>query len=217
VADAGNYTIRKVTPAGVVTTLAGLSDSFGSADGKGSEARFCFLKCGKCPTGSSGLAVDSASNVYVADAGNYTIRKVTPAGVVTTLAGLPGSSGSADGTGNTARFGGYWANDYWIGPTGVAVDIAGTVLVVDAGNHTIRKGYPAPRILNSGPGFGITGGQFGFNLTGPAGRSVVVEASTDLVSWLPRWTNTFTFPATLSFSDAQSGVSSHRFYRARLP
>ena len=72
----------------------------------------------------------------------------------------------------------------------------------------------APIILNSGPEFGFDGGQFGFNLTGPAGRSLVVEASTDLVSWLPLWTNTFT--GALNFSDPQSGVYSNRFYRARL-
>ena len=95
VADTGNHTIRKVTPAGVVTTLAGLAGSSGSADGTGSAARFNY---------PPGVAVDSAGNVYVADTGNHTIRKVTPAGVVTTLAGLAGSSGSADGTGSAARF-----------------------------------------------------------------------------------------------------------------
>ena len=95
VADTDNHTIRKVTPAGVVTTLAGLAGSPGSADGTGSAARFY------CPRG---VAVDSAGNVYVADTGNHTIRKVTPAGVVTTLAGLAGSAGSADGTGSAARF-----------------------------------------------------------------------------------------------------------------
>ena len=113
VADTGNNTIRKVTPAGVVTTLAGLAGSSGSADGTGSAARFNY---------PSGVAVDSAGNVYVADTGNNTIRKVTPAGVVTTLAGLAGSPGSADGTGSAARF-------YY--PHGVAVDSAGNVYVAD--------------------------------------------------------------------------------------
>ena len=109
----GNYTIRKITPSGVVSTLAGLAGSFGSADGTGSAARFYY------PTG---VAVDSAGNVYVADTGNDTIRKITPSGVVSTLAGLAGSFGSDDGTGSAARF-----HD----PTGVAVDSAGNVYVAD--------------------------------------------------------------------------------------
>ena len=126
----------------------------------------------------------------------------------TTLAGSDVGYGSVDGTGSGARFN---------GPTGVPVDSAGNVYVADTYNHTIRKGYPAPRILNSGPGFGFNGGQFGFNLMGPESRSVVVEASTDLVSWLPLWTNTFTFPAALSFREPQSRFHSNRFYRAHLP
>ncbi len=141
----------------------------------------------------------------MADTGNNTIRKVTAAGVVTTLAGLAGSIGSADGTGNAARF---------HQPYGVAVDNAGNVHVAD-NNNTIRKGYPAPMILSSGPGFGFNGSQFGFILTGPTGQLVVVDGSTDLVSWLPLWTNTFA--SDLSFSDPQNGVSTNRFYRARLP
>src|SRR5207248_461195 len=95
VADTGNDTIRKITPAGVVTTLAGLAGSYGSADGTGSAARFFF---------PAGLATDSSGNVYVADYSNYTIRKITPAGLVTTLAGLAGNQGSADATGSAARF-----------------------------------------------------------------------------------------------------------------
>jgi hypothetical protein len=129
---------------------------------------------------------------------------------VTTLAGLPGRYGSTDGTGSDARFGNRWAGSY-----GVAVDSAGTVYDADTYNNTIRKGYPPLAITSSGPNFGFSGGLFGFNLTGPAGKSVVIEASTDLVSWLPIWTNTFV--GTLHFSDPQSGVSSKRFYRAHLP
>jgi sugar lactone lactonase YvrE len=124
VADAGNHTIRKITPGRVVSTLAGLANSSGSADGTGSAARF------DVPVGG---AVDSSGNVYVADLGNHTIRKITPGGVVSTLAGLAGSSGSTDGTGSAARF--------WL-PNGVAVDSSGNVYVADTENSTIRKITP---------------------------------------------------------------------------
>ncbi len=124
VADTWNQTIRKVTPGGVVTTLAGLAGSYGSADGTGSVARFCY---------PSGVAVDSAANVYVGDSENCTIRKVTPGGVVTTLAGLAGAQGSADGTGSAARFN---------APYGVALDSADNVYVADSNNQTIRKVTP---------------------------------------------------------------------------
>ena len=99
----------------------------------------------------------------------------------------------------------------------MAVDGAGNVYVADTRNGTIRKGFPAPRILSSVPAFGFNGGQFGFNLTGPAGRAVVVEASSNLLNWQPLWTNTFTFPSALNFSGSQSSASSARYYRARLP
>ena len=120
VADRENDAIRKVTSAGVVTTLAG-GGEFGSADGTGSAAQF---------GGPSGVAVDSAGNVFVADTFNHTIRKVTSAGVVTTLAGSAGAWGINDGMGSAARF---------FHPYGVAVDSSGNVLVADTGNWAIRK------------------------------------------------------------------------------
>jgi len=121
VADSWNHTIRKLTPAGVVTTLAGLAGEFGAADGTNSKARL---------NRPGGIAVDSATNIYVADTFNYTIRKITPAGNVTTIAGLAGLWGSADETNSAARF-------YF--PNGIAVAADGTIYVSDSGNQTIRK------------------------------------------------------------------------------
>ncbi|MCC7288710.1 MAG: hypothetical protein IT503_21240 [Burkholderiaceae bacterium] len=124
VADTGNQTIRKITPAGVVTTLAGQAREFGFADGTGSAARF---------NGPRGIASDTLGDVYVADSSNQVIRRITPDGVVTTIAGAPGVAGSQDGAAAAARF-----KD----PPGIAVDAAGNLYVADQGNHTIRKITP---------------------------------------------------------------------------
>jgi hypothetical protein len=116
VADFYNDTIRKITPAGVVTTPFGEAGNYGTVDGTNNEALFGY------PTGVAG---DSAGNLYVADYGNATIRKAAPVRtnwVVTTLAGLAGSGGDTDGTNSNARFS---------GPGGVAVDSAGNIYVAD--------------------------------------------------------------------------------------
>ena len=120
VADAGNSTIRKITPGGVVSTLAGTAGQSGSADGSGGAALF---------SDPFGVALDGSGNLYVADYYNNNIRKITPGGVVSTLAGLAGQTGSTDGSGSAARFN---------GPAGVAVDQNGNVYVADYGNATIR-------------------------------------------------------------------------------
>jgi sugar lactone lactonase YvrE len=139
VADEYNHTIRKVTAAGIVTTLAGTANMAGSADGTGAVARF------QNPTG---VTVDSAGNVYVADKYNHTIRKVTAVGVVTTLAGTAGVTGSADGAGAAARF-------YY--PGGVAVDSAGNIYVADTDNSTIRKVTAAGVVTTLAGTAGVTG------------------------------------------------------------
>jgi sugar lactone lactonase YvrE len=125
VADTYNCTIRKITSGGAVTTLAGTAGVIGRSDGTGPAASFYL---------PNSLAVDGAGNIYVADTLNATIRKIAAGGVVTTLAGKAGSTGSADGIGTSAQF------NY---PAGVAVDNAGNVYVADQGNAAIRKVTPA--------------------------------------------------------------------------
>ncbi len=149
VADAVNDEIRKITPSGVVTTLAGSAEQVGSSDGTGSAARFVR------PTG---VAVDSAGNVYVADYENQEIRKITPSGAVSTLAGSAMKPGSSDGTGSAARF------DY---PTAVAADSAGNVYVADYLNQEIRKITPSGVVTTLAGSTGQTGSSNG---TGSAAR-----------------------------------------------
>jgi streptogramin lyase len=128
VTDDNANTIRKITPAGEVTTLAGKAGSAGSADGSGAAARF---------NDPAGMAIDAAGNLYVTDYLNDTIRKVTPAGEVTTLAGQAGLAGIADGMGAAARF---------AGPTGITRDSDGNLYVSDLDGQTIRKITPAGEV-----------------------------------------------------------------------
>jgi len=126
VADTNNHCIRKITPTGMVSTIAG-SGTAGFADGSGAEAQFDH---------PFGVAVDSSDNVYVADTNNHRIRKITPTRMVSTFAGT-GTSGFVNGIGSTAQFN---------TPTGVVVDSRGNVYVADHVNHRIRKITPADRI-----------------------------------------------------------------------
>ena len=122
VADTSNHTIRKITPSGEVTTFAG-TGTIGNVDGNGSAASFYF---------PFGIAVDGSGNVYVTEQGNHKIRKITPNGDVTTVAGT-GSQGNTDGNGTSASFD---------TPAGIAVDDSGNVFVADQNNHKIRKIAP---------------------------------------------------------------------------
>ena len=120
VADTRNHTIRRITPAGAVDTLAGAAGDRGSSDGIGAAARF---------DNPMALAVDAAGNIVVADTGNRTIRRITPDGTVSTVAGAAGQSGSADGAAAQARF---------ASPVALAFDAAGRLVVADADNCTLR-------------------------------------------------------------------------------
>jgi sugar lactone lactonase YvrE len=118
VADWGNNLIRKITPAGVVSTYAG-SGNAGYTDGTGVLASF------NEPTG---ITVDASGNIFVADAGNNLIRKISTSTAVTTIAGSD-TTGYVDGAGAAAAF---------FNPLGVAVDASDNVYVADAGNDLIR-------------------------------------------------------------------------------
>ena len=139
VADAMNATVRKITPDGTVSTVAGLAGNRGDTDGAGTAARFNF---------PSGVAVDAGGVLYVADTYNDTIRTISPAGMVATLAGSAGISGSSDGAGATALF-----NQ----PVNLAVDAAGNLVVADTGNGTIRKVTAAGAVTTIAGMAGIAG------------------------------------------------------------
>lgn len=123
VADTANQTIRKITSSGAVTLFAGTAGSAGSTDGTGTAARF------RTPMG---LATDASGNVYVADNNNQTIRKITPSGVVTTVAGTPGTAETVDGNRSTARL------NY---PEHLVLDASGNIYVVEYA--AVRKVTPA--------------------------------------------------------------------------
>lgn len=139
VTDYQNHVLRKITPAGVVSTLAGRHGTSGWADGTGAEARF---------NGAADIAIDSAGNLWVADSGNHVIRKVSATGATTTFAGEPGVPGSSNGTGFNAHF------RY---PSGIAVDPSGNIYVTDRGNQIIRKITPAGVVSTLAGRIGIGG------------------------------------------------------------
>jgi len=128
IADTRNYTIRRISRNGEVSTLAGQAGQPGRADGAGNAARFL---------SPLGIAVDRADNVYVAEFASDTIRKVTSSGDVTTLAGSAGVPGSQDGLGDNAHFRNPWS---------LAVDFSGNLFVADKSDFTIRLVTPNGRV-----------------------------------------------------------------------
>lgn len=136
VTDRANNLIRKITSAGVVSTLAG-SGTAGSADGTGTSAQF---------NAPYGIAVDTSGTLYVVDSGNNEIRKITSAGVVTTLAGQL-IAGNLDGTGSAAQFS---------TPYGIVIALSGDLYVTDSGNNTVRK-VTTGGVVTTFAGDGTTG------------------------------------------------------------
>lgn len=137
VSDSGNAALRRVTRTGAVTTIAGQALPAGILDGSGAAARF---------NGTHSIVADASGNIYVADAVSHVIRKVTPTGTVTTLAGAAGQFGLVDGTGSSARF------NY---PTGLAIDAAGNLIVADYSNSAIRRVTPNGVVTTIAGGSGI--------------------------------------------------------------
>ncbi len=118
IADSENHRIRKITPAGIVSTIAGTTRGY--ADGGANKARF---------NDPVDVALDNAENIYIVDRNNHCIRKITPNGTVSTVAGT-GKPGFANGTGEKALFN---------GPRGITIDKHGNLYIADSGNNRIRK------------------------------------------------------------------------------
>jgi hypothetical protein len=161
VADTINHTLRKIVIAtGAVTTLAGSAGNSGAADGTGADARF---------NSPYGVAYDGAGNLFVADTKNHTLRKVTIAtGAVTTVAGMAGNPGFANGSGSNALF------NY---PYAVTSDGAGGLFVGDVDNHMVRRFIIASQVVTTAVGspsnLGVVLGPLPGGLNTPVGLAFV--------------------------------------------
>jgi sugar lactone lactonase YvrE len=206
VADSQNDAIRKIATNGVVTTFAGQLGVSGTANGTGTAAQF---------NSPSGLTFDASGNLFVADTGNSTIRKITPAGAVSTFAGIAGSSGFADGAAGSAQFN---------SPLGIAVATNGDVFVADSGNHCIRRisggvvstFAGSPQIWGSVDGSG-TNAQF----NGPVGLAFdargsffVSDANNDTIRKITTNGIVTTFAGAASADGSADGVATAARFRS---
>ena len=208
VADEGNHKIRKITPAGAVTTFAG-TGSPGATNGTAlNQATF---------NGPFGLCFDAAGNMYVADYFNNMIRKITPGGVVSTYAGS-GTQGYLDGSAGSARFN---------NPTGVAADALGNGYVAAYGNQMVRKSAPdgTVAVLAGQTTAGYVDGQgtaakFGGLQTltfDPQGNLIVADKSNNMIRKItPNGTvSTLAGQLTAGYADA-TGTSAKFSYPAGI-
>jgi len=165
IADKGNNVVRKVDRAGIISTFAGTGAmGYGGNGGQATLARL---------NGPTALATDAAGNVYISDAGNHVVRRVTPAGIISNYAGsaIAGYTGNGD-TAYKARLN---------SPEALAVDAFGNLYIADGGNNVIRRVDASTQIITTIAGMGLPGmvGDGGpataARLNGPAG--VAVNAS----------------------------------------
>lgn len=179
ITDTQNNTVYRMDAAGNASLLAGLvppvaeNNGGGTADGAGADARFAH---------PNGIAVDAAGTIYIADSGNHTIRRMTPAGVVSTWAGLAGTAGDLDGPIAAARFN---------NPVGLAFDTAGNLYVTDQNNSLVRK-ITAAGVVSTVAGqrgkYGVVDGALPATLgrpagiaAGPAGELYITDVAANVV------------------------------------
>jgi sugar lactone lactonase YvrE len=221
VADAGNYTVRKITPAGVVSTLAGSAGTTGSLDGIGANAQFGALVSISTSTvvGPFALTVDAGGSVFVADSFSHTLRRITTGGVVSTFSGAAGATGSFDGPVASARY---------TSPLGVAIDANGNLYVADTYNHVIRRVNAAGVVTTIAGSVGVWGSADGignasrflhpFAITvDPFGRVYVTDANntvrriTSQNSFQTTWETTTIAGSPGTFGTADGAGAAARF------
>jgi uncharacterized protein (TIGR03437 family) len=198
ISDTGNNAIRKVTPDGTITTVAGNGNPQGTYSGDGGKATQAGLNNPK------GIAIDSNGNLYIADTDNSVIRMVEPNGIITTIAGnhILGPGYAGDGGAATS------AQLYF--PSGVAVN-GGKVYVADNGNNVIRLLTPAPAIPQIGAGGVITASAFGASTTVSPGSWIEIYGTNlagDTRGWGPADFNGATAPTSLDLTSVTVGGQS---------
>lgn len=204
VADSGNNAIRRVTAFGVVTTVAGSTLGFGGAlDGNGTSATF---------NRPSGVALDTSGNIFVADTVNNTIRRISTAGDVTTIAGTAGAGGYLDGVGAAVRFN---------RPYSIVLDANSNLFIADSANHVIRRSgstvapsivtHPADRVVALGAT--TTFSVVGAGTPAPTGYQWQRKpaGSTDFANLVPDLVYSGVTTATLTVSSATQIMSGDQF------